>query len=209
MVDQLDLLANTADGVVAVDAQGRIVLWNDAAEKILGYSRREVLGKACCEILKGLDGSGNRLCHAGCHVLTMVKRGERVQHYDMEVATKNRRSAWLNVSIIVLPGNRGGLEVTAHLFRDVTYLHRLQELIREKEDLSPAPVSNNGAAPELTKREREILQLVAGGLRTDAISDKLCISSATVRNHVQNILAKLDAHSRLEAVALATKHHLV
>jgi PAS domain S-box-containing protein len=209
MTDPLDLLANTADGVVAVDAQGRIVLWNDAAEKILGYSPREVLGKACCEILKGLDASGNRLCHSGCHVLTMVKRGERVQHYDMEVATKNGRALWVNVSIVVIPGSRQGLEVTVHLFRDVTYLHRLQELILEKEDLAPAPASNNGAAPELTKRERQILQLVAGGLRTDAISDKLCISPATVRNHVQNILAKLDVHSRLEAVALALKHHLV
>jgi len=209
MVDPLDLFANTADGVVAVDAQGRIVLWNDAAERILGYSTREVLGKQCCEVLKGLDPSGNRFCYPGCNILTMVKHSEPVQNYDLEITTKAGRSIWVNVSIVVIPGSRKGLEVAVHLFRDVTYLHRLHELIREKEEFAPAPASDNGAAPELTKRERQILQLVAGGLRTGAIADKLCISPATVRNHVQNILAKLDAHSRLEAVALATKHHLV
>src|SRR3972149_4426470 len=73
MADPLDILANTADGVVAVDAQGRIVLWNEAAEKILGHATREVLGKPCCEVLKGLDSSGNRFCSPGCNVLTMVK----------------------------------------------------------------------------------------------------------------------------------------
>lgn len=208
MVDPLDLLANTADGVLAVDAQGRIVHWNEAAEKILGYSAREVVGRPCCEILRGLDTSGNRLCHPGCNVLTMVKHGERVQNYDLEVSTKTGRATWLNVSIIVIPGSRKGLEVTVHLFRDATYLHQLQELIRERGSLAPIPASN-GSAPELTKRELQILQLVAEGLRTDAISNKLCISQATVRNHVQNILSKLEVHSRLEAVALAMKHRLV
>lgn len=209
MADPLDILANTADGVVAVDAQGRIVLWNEAAEKILGHATREVLGKPCCEVLKGLDSSGNQFCSPGCNVLTMVKRGERVQNYDLEVSTKSGRSIWVNVSIVVVPGSRKGLEVSVHLFRDVTYIHRLQELIREKGNIATAPASSNGSAPELTTRELQILRLVAGGLRTDAIADKLCISQATVRNHVQNILSKLEVHSRLEAVALAMKHHLV
>jgi len=209
MADPLDILTNTADGVVAVDAQGRIVLWNDAAEKILGYSTREVLGKPCCDVLKGFDPSGNRFCYPGCNVLTMVKQGEPVQNYDLEVSTRTGRSIWVNVSILVIPGSRKGLEVAVHLFRDVTYLHRLQELVREKGTLVADPPSSNGSAAELTTRELQILRLVAGGLRTGAIAEKLCISQATVRNHVQNILTKLEVHSRLEAVALAMRHHLV
>ena len=57
----------------------------------------------------------------------------------------------------------------------------------------------------LTRREREILALMTEGLRTEGIAERLVISPATVRTHAQNILAKLGAHSQLEAVALAAR----
>ena len=208
MAEPLDFLTRTADGVLGVDAQGRIALWNEAAEKILGYSAREVVGKPCCEILEGRDPAGNRVCHPACHVLTMVKQGEPVQNYDMETRTKAGKPIWLNVSILVIPGSRPGLEVTVNLFRDVTYLQRLKELIRERAAVPALPASDDGT-PELTRRELQILRLIAEGLRSEAIAEKLCISEATVRNHVQNILAKLEVHSRLQAVAVAMKHRLL
>jgi DNA-binding CsgD family transcriptional regulator len=54
----------------------------------------------------------------------------------------------------------------------------------------------------LTRREREILELVASGLGTQQIADVLVISAKTVKTHVQNILGKLSVGSRIEAVAL-------
>jgi DNA-binding NarL/FixJ family response regulator len=58
---------------------------------------------------------------------------------------------------------------------------------------------------QLTGREREILQLLARGQSTEAVSAGLHISSHTVQTHVRNILAKLGAHSKLEAVAIAMR----
>jgi DNA-binding NarL/FixJ family response regulator len=57
----------------------------------------------------------------------------------------------------------------------------------------------------LTARELEVLRLLAKGRSTDAIASELYVSPHTVRNHVSNILAKLGAHSKLEAVAIATR----
>lgn len=57
--------------------------------------------------------------------------------------------------------------------------------------------------PELTVREREVLDLVARGLDNPAVSRRLVLSQKTVRNHVSNILAKLQAASRSEAVVRA------
>ena len=54
---------------------------------------------------------------------------------------------------------------------------------------------------QLTTREREILRFLAFGMGTSAIAKELAISPATVRNHAQRILAKLQVHSRLAAVA--------
>jgi DNA-binding NarL/FixJ family response regulator len=61
----------------------------------------------------------------------------------------------------------------------------------------------------LTPREREILSLMAQGLDNRAIAEQLVISFTTVRGHVQSILQKLDAHSKLEAVARASEYGLV
>lgn len=61
------------------------------------------------------------------------------------------------------------------------------------------------AIARLTRRELEILQLLARGLTNDVISKQLYISPTTTRNHIQNILGKLDVHSKLEAVTYAVR----
>jgi DNA-binding NarL/FixJ family response regulator len=61
----------------------------------------------------------------------------------------------------------------------------------------------------LTEREQQVLELLVEGLSSQAIADRLFLSMNTVRNHVQNILVKLGAHSRIEAVATAVRSGLV
>jgi DNA-binding NarL/FixJ family response regulator len=67
----------------------------------------------------------------------------------------------------------------------------------------------DGTAPTLTKREHEVLALLVDGLSTASIAERLVVSPHTVRNHVQRILGKLGAHSKLEAVAVALRLGLV
>jgi DNA-binding NarL/FixJ family response regulator len=62
---------------------------------------------------------------------------------------------------------------------------------------------------DLTSREREVLGLLAGGFSNQAIAGRLGISLATVRNHVQSVIAKLGAHSKLEAVTTAVRQGIV
>jgi DNA-binding NarL/FixJ family response regulator len=61
----------------------------------------------------------------------------------------------------------------------------------------------------LTKREHEIIVLVADGLKNAAIAERLAISEATVRNHLTSIFDKLDLSDRTELVVLAFKRGLV
>src|SRR5205807_9108649 len=60
----------------------------------------------------------------------------------------------------------------------------------------------------LTRREREILGLLAHGADNDFMAEELYISPQTARTHVQNVLAKLGVHSRLEAAAFVNRHGL-
>ncbi len=69
-------------------------------------------------------------------------------------------------------------------------------------------LARTGQAGELTRREREVVSLVALGLTGPEIAEKLCISEATVRTHVRNSMTKLGARTRahLVAIALADRH---
>jgi DNA-binding NarL/FixJ family response regulator len=63
--------------------------------------------------------------------------------------------------------------------------------------------------PKVSPRELEVLRLMADGLSNQAIGERLYLSTNTVRNHVRNILAKLGAHSKLEAVSIAVREDLI
>ncbi len=64
-------------------------------------------------------------------------------------------------------------------------------------------------ADQLTYRELDVLRLLAEGVRGEEIASRLGISRNTVRTHVQNILTKLQVHSRLEAATFAVRHGIV
>lgn len=66
-----------------------------------------------------------------------------------------------------------------------------------------------GDGQQLTAREREVLELIAEGLSNAAIAARLVLSVNTVRNHVQNLLTKLGAHSKLEALSVAVRDGLL
>lgn len=65
------------------------------------------------------------------------------------------------------------------------------------------------AASTVTSREREVLALLAEGRTNAEIAEALVVSTNTVRNHIQNALVKLGAHTRLEAVAIAVREGVI
>ena len=207
--DLAEMLAATADGGFVIDAEGRIVMWNRAAESMLGYTMREAVGRRCCDPLMGDDENGNRLCCRGCHIVDLVRMRTPVHSFDMRTRTKTGSAIWVNVSTLRVSGDGAG-DVTVHLLRDVTATREILALIRERlaipAPLVPAAPTSTGA---LTRRELEILHIIATGVNTKDAAERLHVSPATIRNHVQNILGKLGAHSRLEAVAYATRNRLI
>jgi DNA-binding NarL/FixJ family response regulator len=63
--------------------------------------------------------------------------------------------------------------------------------------------------PSLTQREREVLRLLADGLSNEEIGKRLFISPETVRTHVRKAMAKLEADTRTQAVAIALRQSLI
>jgi len=215
-----EFIANSSDGVFAVDRRQSIVLWNERASAILGFTAEEVLGKKCYRTVGGRDAEGCIVCRRGCEAIASARQLQPAPTTDIAAQTKGGAVVWLNISTIIVPSRRGALSVLVHLFREVTREHDVMGVARDLAELVSARfpgkriprlrgVASRAASVELTRREREVLTLLATGISTGVIAERLCISPRTVRNHVSNILGKLDVHSRLEAVAYSIKYGLV
>jgi DNA-binding NarL/FixJ family response regulator len=81
--------------------------------------------------------------------------------------------------------------------------------VRRYAAANESPAERTIAVPVLTKREGEVLRLLAQGLGQGEIAQQLVISEKTVATHIQHILEKLGVHSRAQAVALAHRAGLV
>jgi DNA-binding NarL/FixJ family response regulator len=73
----------------------------------------------------------------------------------------------------------------------------------------PAFVQGKDGTDILTQREREILQLLADGMSNADVAARLFISQETVKSHVRHILAKLEADTRTQAVAIALREAMI
>jgi len=219
MEKMLAVLAQTADGVYALDQTQRIVFWNAAAERMLGYRAEEVLGRPCHEVFDGEPRPGCLACHASCPVMVAAQHHEPVPTYNLLSRTKAGETIMLNVSVIV-PLEHATSLVTIHLFRDATHQLRYETYVEHMLCAAarlPGPVqtlAQGGSETDLfyaplSAREKEVLSLLVQGKAAREIAETLYISYATVRNHLHTILRKLGVHSQRQAVKLALERHLV
>ena len=218
LADMLEQLAHTGDGVYAVDCHQRIILWNQAAESLLGYTSPEVLGRPCWEVIQGHDCNGDLTCSKHCYQFEEAKKLRWQPHQNTRTRSKDGKEVWIDVTTLSVLSERRELSTLVHIFRnargDDKPLWRPEQL--------PQPVSEfafqRGGSPNdggkrkpapLSSRELSVLRHLTEGMGTTAIGERLFISPTTVRNHIQNILRKLQVHSRLEAIALAFHQRVV
>lgn len=213
-----EALRDAADGAFVIDEDLHIVYWNKAAEAVLGFDSQDVAGQFCYQLLHGYDEGRCLICKARCRVAQLVLKSKPVPNYDIRVTTKQGDSRWLNMSVFTYRiGDADGKKLIVHLFHDLNHkkideklLNEVIEVIGRYQDILPESRTETEPLREaLTPREREVLALLAKSHGTRAIAGLLSISPNTVRNHIQQILQKLQVHSRLEAVTHAIKHDLI
>ena len=143
-------------------------------------------------------------------------------------ATRRIREHWPDIQVVALTSFKetelveGAMEAGAigYLLKNVS-ADELAEAIRAANSGEPtlapeaaqALIQSTRNTPkigfDLTDREREVLALMTEGMSNPDIAEELVVSRSTVKFHVSNILSKLGAESRTEAVAVALQHDLV
>lgn len=213
-----DMVDSTADAAFAVDGASIIAAWNAAAEQMFGISAEAAIGRSCVEILQGVDECG-AVCSSECSARRAVNRFHPVSNFDLQVQTA-KGMQWCSVSILRAEVANSTSSYPIHIIRGIDLHKRMELLVRDfivgeaklpAEDVKALVSTTRSSAREveLTDRELEILKLLAKGTPTSAIAKQLHISRATVNNHVQHILSKLNAHTRLEAIRRAEHAGLI
>jgi len=88
-------------------------------------------------------------------------------------------------------------------------LKRIEKLIRENTSRGPVKTENGKSSENLTKRQRQILGMIAAGMTSAEIGKQLHLSTPTVISHRRNLMAKLDLHSTAEVTRFAIDHGLL
>src|SRR6266566_2867891 len=101
-------------------------------------------------------------------------------------------------------GERVSIEVSAVPLRSGGRVIGVFGQVLDIEENDPPPPHSH-----LTPRQAEVLRLLEQGRSTEQIARELHLSTETVRNHIRHILRALNVHSRLEAVAVGRREHLV
>lgn len=214
--DALERIARSGEAVFAMDSADRIILWNKKCEELLGRTARSVLGKYCHDVLNGRDPNGNIYCYRNCpvaHQARQQKAHDSVHDFQLAVET-TKGTKQINVSLFAIPSYHPALSTVVHVLREGKGKPTsLEQVLSRKAAPFAEPLwplaTKEGQSIELSKREKEILRCMAEGLSTAEIAKKVFIAPVTVRNHVQNILQKLDVHTKLAAVVFAYRNNLI
>jgi PAS domain S-box-containing protein len=194
--------------VIAVNDRGAIVYWNDAASRLLGRDSAQTLGQPCHEVMQGITPGGRHLCSPNCPVQTSCRELRAPRRFEMVVRHPTGNELWLEATTCVVIDD-DDRPVAVHILTESVSAQRLTDLAESVARRVTGEPPGSAETRITTRRELDVLALLADGKSTAQIASQLRLSPATVRTHVQNLLLKLGAHSRAEAVVMALKNGLV
>jgi DNA-binding NarL/FixJ family response regulator len=190
--EDLTVVAEVGDGLEAIEAADRfsphIALIDTELPKVNGISATRTLRERV----------------PGCKVLVLSNHQDQAALFDAMQAGAN---GYLTKAIPLAKL----IEATRAVLRGETIVppamlgDLLSQLVQSKERQNDVL----RRLSRLTRREREVLALLVEGADNDLVAQRLVISPETARTHIQNILGKLDVHSRLEALALVLRNNIV
>jgi len=214
-LDYESLIAGLPDAVVGVDEALRVVLWNPAAEALLGRSARRTIGRAVKEIFPP-DTSLVR------HLGDTLATGESRSESEAVIESGDGRPVRVSVVTAPLAVRSGGVEAAVAVIRDMTRLHQLESEVRRGETLAAAGQIALGLAHEIRNplgAIRGAVQLMrremADEARLGEYTDVLLKEVDRVNRIIEMLLdigrpvtlrpVPLNVHQLLERVALLSE----
>ncbi|MDJ0621980.1 MAG: diguanylate cyclase [Desulfocapsaceae bacterium] len=154
--DYLAIINSIHDGLYFVDENRKIIFWNDAAERISGFSEEEVVGKCCADsILTHIDVDGNYLCEQGCPL--QVTMDDKQAHEDtVYLHHKKGHRIPIHVRTSPLIDSQGNVTGAIELFTDISNQEANAMRVKELEKLALLDTLTNLANRRYLEQEIHI-----------------------------------------------------
>jgi PAS domain S-box-containing protein len=144
------IIEKAGDAISVVDLEGKVLYWNEGAERIYGYTKEEVMGKRLAEFLypweEKLKKEEERLMH---QYMTRVKKGEVISNVEVKRQTKEGKEIVTSMTISPLRNAEGKIIGASRICKDITHLKKAEEKLILAERLSSLGELTAGVAHEL------------------------------------------------------------
>ena len=141
-----DILKHSADGIIGLDPSGVVTIWNDGAERLLGYPASEAIGR---EINAVLRPSGERARREQVVMRRELERERAVVNFLTEVLAKDGTPIQISLTATLIAGADGGALGSSLIIRDNRLQSRLEDQMRRSERLAAISVMAAGLAHEI------------------------------------------------------------
>ncbi|MGB2988786.1 MAG: ATP-binding protein [Candidatus Zixiibacteriota bacterium] len=141
--DTDDILKHLKSGLITIDAAGRIVYFNRAAEEILGYSEADVKGRNC------RDAFRQRMPQLAERITRAVKFNQENSRGLLYIEDKNKRKIPIGISTSILGDREKGVRGVIAIFQDISEAMRLEEKVRTADRLAAVGELSAGIAHEI------------------------------------------------------------
>ena len=136
------ILDSIADGVFTVDQQGRITSFNQAAERITGFSKEEAVGQYCHEIFR------SNLCFEACALKHTAETTEPIVNLEVNILNRDNREIPISISTAVVRDESGNVVGAVETFRDLSLIKQLHK-----------EISSNYSFQDILGRSKSMLEL--------------------------------------------------
>jgi PAS domain S-box-containing protein len=142
------IVDSSDDAIISKDLDGIITTWNNAAERLFGYTAAEAIGQSIKLIIPP-----ERLSEEA-DIIARIRRGERVDHFETVRMRKDGTRFDISVTISPVKDNSGRIVGASKVGRDITERKKTQNALRESEERSRALSAN--LSSEIRERTREL-----------------------------------------------------
>jgi len=148
------ILGNIVEGVFTVDRKFKITFFNQAAEEITGFSRKEVLGMPCSEVFR------TAICNQDCPLRQSLRTGQTVKNFEINIVTRENKAQPISVCTAPLIDPEGNFLGGVETFRDMSSIKELRREISNRYTFQDI-ISKNA-------RLRQIFETLPNIAQTDA-----------------------------------------
>ncbi len=202
--DQLflaSIISSANDAIVSKDLQGIITSWNEAAERIFGYTADEMIGQPVLKLIPP------EFHDEEPQILARIRRGELIDHYQSERVAKDGRTIPVSLTISPIKDRSGRIIGASKIARDITESKRAEE--REREILRQAQEAKQQAdqarrqAEEASLAKDEFLAMVSHELRTPLTAilgwTRMLLNGQVPADQYQKAFEIIDRNARSQA----------